>query len=141
GATGCSPDTCPAGRTRPAPRRPRCRGASRNSLGRGPEPNPQPRAVTHVIVRPAAARDIEQAYQWYDSRRPGLGEEPIKSSNERHAESCAGGLAASLDSGADLPATSGPRARDARASAAERYGRGTADHCTAKTPDLRIRKW
>jgi plasmid stabilization system protein ParE len=31
--------------------------------------------VKRVIVRPAAAADIEDAYRWYESRRPGLGEE------------------------------------------------------------------
>ena len=28
-----------------------------------------------VIVRPAAAADIEDAYLWYERQRPGLGEE------------------------------------------------------------------
>ena len=28
-----------------------------------------------VVVRPAAAADIEDAYQWYESQQPGLGEE------------------------------------------------------------------
>lgn len=27
------------------------------------------------IVRPAAAADIEQAFLWYEERRPGLGDE------------------------------------------------------------------
>jgi plasmid stabilization system protein ParE len=31
--------------------------------------------VKHVIVRPAAAADIDDAYRWYEARRPGLGEE------------------------------------------------------------------
>jgi len=31
--------------------------------------------VKQVVVRPAAAADIEDAYQWYESQRPGLGEE------------------------------------------------------------------
>ena len=31
--------------------------------------------MTQVIVRPAAAADIEDAYQWYESQRLGLGEE------------------------------------------------------------------
>lgn len=31
--------------------------------------------MKRVIVRPAAAADIEDAYRWYESRRPGLGEE------------------------------------------------------------------
>ena len=31
--------------------------------------------MKQVIVRPAAAADIEDAYQWYESQRPGLGEE------------------------------------------------------------------
>jgi len=37
--------------------------------------------VTHVIVRPAAARDIERAHLWYESRRPGLGEEFLQALN------------------------------------------------------------
>jgi plasmid stabilization system protein ParE len=28
-----------------------------------------------VLVRPAAAADIEDAYHWYEGQRPGLGEE------------------------------------------------------------------
>ena len=31
--------------------------------------------MKQVIVRPAAAADIEDAYQWYESQRSGLGEE------------------------------------------------------------------
>ena len=31
--------------------------------------------MKHVIVRPAAAADIEDAFQWYEARRPGLGDE------------------------------------------------------------------
>ena len=31
--------------------------------------------MKQVIVRPAAAADIEDAYQWYELQRPGLGEE------------------------------------------------------------------
>jgi plasmid stabilization system protein ParE len=31
--------------------------------------------VKRVVVRPAAAADIEDAYEWYESQRPGLGEE------------------------------------------------------------------
>lgn len=31
--------------------------------------------MKQVIVRPAAAADIEDAYQWYESQRLGLGEE------------------------------------------------------------------
>jgi plasmid stabilization system protein ParE len=31
--------------------------------------------VKQVIVRPAAAADIEDAYEWYESQRPGLGEQ------------------------------------------------------------------
>lgn len=31
--------------------------------------------MTQVIVRPAAAADIEEAYDWYEIQRPGLGEE------------------------------------------------------------------
>jgi hypothetical protein len=28
-----------------------------------------------LVIRPAAALDIEDAYDWYESQRPGLGEE------------------------------------------------------------------
>jgi len=31
--------------------------------------------VKRVVVRPAAAADIEDAYRWYETQRPGLGEE------------------------------------------------------------------
>ena len=31
--------------------------------------------MKRVVVRPAAAADIEDAYRWYESQRPGLGEE------------------------------------------------------------------
>lgn len=31
--------------------------------------------MKQIIVRPAAAADIEDAYQWYEWQRPGLGEE------------------------------------------------------------------
>ena len=31
--------------------------------------------MKRVVVRPAAAEDIEDAYQWYESQRPGLGAE------------------------------------------------------------------
>ncbi len=31
--------------------------------------------MKQVIVRPAAAADIDDAYQWYEAQRPGLGEE------------------------------------------------------------------
>jgi plasmid stabilization system protein ParE len=31
--------------------------------------------VKRIVVRPAAAGDIEDAYEWYESPRPGLGEE------------------------------------------------------------------
>ena len=31
--------------------------------------------MTRLLVRPAAAADIEEAYLWYESRRIGLGEE------------------------------------------------------------------
>ncbi|MGH7311657.1 MAG: type II toxin-antitoxin system RelE/ParE family toxin [Candidatus Rokuibacteriota bacterium] len=31
--------------------------------------------MKQVVVRPAAAADIEDAYQWYESQRPGLGDE------------------------------------------------------------------
>jgi hypothetical protein len=31
--------------------------------------------VTPILVRPAAAADIDQAFLWYERRRPGLGDE------------------------------------------------------------------
>ena len=31
--------------------------------------------MTTIILRPAAAADIEQAFRWYEQRRPGLGDE------------------------------------------------------------------
>jgi len=31
--------------------------------------------VKRVVVRPAAASDIEDAYRWYESQRAGLGDE------------------------------------------------------------------
>ena len=31
--------------------------------------------MTRLLVRPAAAADIEEAYRWYERRRVGLGEE------------------------------------------------------------------
>jgi plasmid stabilization system protein ParE len=31
--------------------------------------------VTRVVVRPAAAADIEDAYHWYEGQQPGLGEQ------------------------------------------------------------------
>jgi plasmid stabilization system protein ParE len=31
--------------------------------------------LTSVVLRPAAAADIEDAYHWYESQRPGLGDE------------------------------------------------------------------
>jgi plasmid stabilization system protein ParE len=37
--------------------------------------------VKGVIVRPAAAADIEDAYQWYESQQPGLGEDFLAALN------------------------------------------------------------
>jgi len=31
--------------------------------------------VTPIVVRPAAAADIDEAFVWYERRRPGLGDE------------------------------------------------------------------
>jgi len=31
--------------------------------------------VKQIVVRPAAAADIEEAYEWYERQRSGLGEE------------------------------------------------------------------
>ena len=45
--------------------------------------------MTRVIVRPAAGADIEDAYQWYESQRPGLGEEflaALKTTRDRVLE-------------------------------------------------------
>jgi plasmid stabilization system protein ParE len=33
--------------------------------------------VKRVVVRPAAAADIEDAYRWYELQRPGLGEDSL----------------------------------------------------------------
>lgn len=50
--------------------------------------------MKRVIVRPAAAADIEDAYRWYESQRPGLGEEflaALRSTQDRvleHPEAC-----------------------------------------------------
>ena len=38
--------------------------------------------MTRVVVRPAAAADIEDAYQWYESQRTGLGEEFLAAGDE-----------------------------------------------------------
>ncbi len=37
--------------------------------------------MKQVIVRPAAAADIEDAYRWYESRRAGLGDEFLEALN------------------------------------------------------------
>jgi plasmid stabilization system protein ParE len=37
--------------------------------------------VKRVVVRPAAAADIEDAYEWYESQQPGLGEEFLAALN------------------------------------------------------------
>jgi len=45
--------------------------------------------VKRVVVRPAAAADIEDAYRWYESQRPGLGEEflaALRATRERVLE-------------------------------------------------------
>jgi plasmid stabilization system protein ParE len=31
--------------------------------------------VTRIVIRPAAAADIDEAFLWYERRRPGLGDE------------------------------------------------------------------
>ena len=51
--------------------------------------------MTDVLLRTAAAADIEEAFHWYENRRPGLGEEflqtltaafrSIQSNPERHS--------------------------------------------------------
>ena len=49
--------------------------------------------MKRVVVRPAAAADIEDTYEWYESRQPGLGEQflaALRSVQERlldHPES------------------------------------------------------
>ena len=45
--------------------------------------------MKQVVVRPAAAADIEDAYLWYESQRPGLGEEflaALRSTRDRVLE-------------------------------------------------------
>ena len=45
--------------------------------------------MKRVVVRRAAAADIEDAYEWYESQRPGLGEEflaALKSTQSRVIE-------------------------------------------------------
>jgi len=45
--------------------------------------------VKRVIVRPAAAADIEDAYRWYESQQMGLGEEflaALRSTQDRIVE-------------------------------------------------------
>jgi hypothetical protein len=39
--------------------------------------------VKSLIFRPAAAADVEEAYDWYESQRTGLGEEFLESAPER----------------------------------------------------------
>ena len=42
--------------------------------------------MKRVVVQPAAAADIEDAYQWYESQQPGLGEQfltALRSMQER----------------------------------------------------------
>lgn len=41
-------------------------------MGRGSQPS---RILVKIIVRPAAAADIEDAHQWYRDKRPELGAE------------------------------------------------------------------
>ena len=35
-----------------------------------------------LILRPAAAADVEEAFSWYERQRPGLGEEFLEKVNE-----------------------------------------------------------
>ncbi|MFQ5807626.1 MAG: type II toxin-antitoxin system RelE/ParE family toxin [Phycisphaerae bacterium] len=45
--------------------------------------------MKRVVVRPAAAADIEDAYRWYESQGPGLGEEflaALRSARDRVLE-------------------------------------------------------
>lgn len=45
--------------------------------------------MKRVLVRPAAAADIEDAYQWYEAQRPGFGEEflaALRSARDRVLE-------------------------------------------------------
>ena len=46
--------------------------------------------MTRVVVRPAAAADIEDAYHWYESRKPGLGEEFLTALTSTHDRIVAG---------------------------------------------------
>jgi putative addiction module component (TIGR02574 family) len=50
-------------------------GACRHPLGRSSAKDPKPAAVKSLIFRPTAAADVEEAYDWYESRRTDLGEE------------------------------------------------------------------
>jgi len=45
--------------------------------------------VKHLVVRPAAAADIDDAYQWYELQQPGLGDEflgALRSARDRIME-------------------------------------------------------
>ena len=44
--------------------------------------DPRPVALNRVLVRPAAAADIDDAYRWYEERRAGLGREFLAALNE-----------------------------------------------------------
>lgn len=44
-------------------------------MGRGPPANSHRLQVKTPIFRPAAAADVEDAYEWYEAQRRGLGEE------------------------------------------------------------------
>jgi plasmid stabilization system protein ParE len=38
--------------------------------------------ANRLFITPRAIRDVEEARQWYDERRPGLGEELLQSVNQ-----------------------------------------------------------
>ncbi len=40
--------------------------------------------MKRVVVRPAAAADIEDTYQWYESQQPGLGEDFLAALSVTH---------------------------------------------------------
>src|SRR5437667_2736355 len=45
--------------------------------------NPPSRMTRRLILRPRAERDIQSAFQWYESQRPSLGDEFLVSLRER----------------------------------------------------------
>lgn len=44
-------------------------------MARRPRASSQSRRIDHLLFRPAAAADLEDAFRWYERRRAGLGTE------------------------------------------------------------------